>query len=87
MPELALQQVAVQRGHAVLGRTDSPPALPRVRPGRPTSDRAMGERHRNPGIRLAEAHSTALFQFAARLPTAPLARTLGIGIGITVTWQ
>ncbi|MFJ9250621.1 hypothetical protein [Streptomyces sp. NPDC101776] len=57
------------------------------RPGRPISAWAMGERLRKLGIRLAQARSTALFQFAAELPAAGLARTLGIDITVAVKWQ
>ena len=85
--ELALQQVAVRRSHAVLARTDSPWIFPGGQPGRPISAWAMGERLRKLGIRLAEARSTALFQLATELPTAVLARTLGIDITVAVKWQ
>jgi antirestriction protein ArdC len=47
----------------------------------------MGERLRKLGIRLAETRSTALFQLAAELPAAVLARTLGIDITVAVKWQ
>ncbi|MEW2404763.1 hypothetical protein [Streptomyces griseoviridis] len=85
--ELALQQVAVRRSHAVLARTDSPWLFPGGQPGRPISVRAMGARPRKVGIQLAETRSTALFQLATRLPGAVLARTLGIDITVAVTWQ
>ncbi|MGY4920552.1 site-specific integrase [Streptomyces sp. 900116325] len=85
--ELALQQVAARRSHAVLGRTDSPWLFPGGQPGRPISAWAMGERLRKLGIRLAEARSTALFQLATELPAAVLARTLGIDITVAVKWQ
>ena len=85
--ELALQQVAVRRSHAVLARTDSPWLFPGGQPGRPISAWAMGERLRKLGIRLAEARSTALFQLATELPAAVLARTLGIDITVAVKWQ
>ncbi|MEU5082993.1 MULTISPECIES: hypothetical protein [Streptomyces] len=85
--ELALQQVAVRRSHAVLARTDSPWLFPGGQPGRPISVWAMGERLRKLGIRLAETRSTALFQLATELPAAVLARTLGIDITVAVKWQ
>ncbi|MER6379890.1 site-specific integrase [Streptomyces sp. NPDC001127] len=85
--ELALQQVAVRRSHAVLARTDSPWLFPGGQPGRPISAWAMGERLRNLGIRLAEARSTVLFQLATELPAAVLARTLGLDITVAVKWQ
>ncbi|MEU9243591.1 hypothetical protein [Streptomyces sp. NPDC048385] len=85
--ELALQQIAARRSHAVLGRTDSPWLFPGGQPGRPISAWAMGERLRKLGIRLAETRSTALFQLATELPAAVLARTLGIDITVAVKWQ
>ncbi|MET7685803.1 hypothetical protein [Streptomyces sp. NPDC005423] len=85
--ELALQQVSARRSHAVLAQTDSPWLFPGGQPGRPISARAMGERLRKLGIRLAEARSTALFQLATELPSAILARTLGIHISVAVKWQ
>ncbi|MFB6878081.1 site-specific integrase [Streptomyces sp. NPDC056323] len=85
--ELAVQQVEVRRSHAVLGRTDSPWLFPGGQPGRPISAWAMGERLRRLGIKLAETRSTALFQLAAELPAAVLARTLGIDITVAVKWQ
>ncbi|MER6134449.1 hypothetical protein [Streptomyces sp. NPDC001815] len=83
--ELALQQVAIRRSHAVPGRTDARRLFSGGQPGRPISAWAMGERLHKLGIRLAEARSTALFQLATELPAAVLARTLGIDI--TVKWQ
>ena len=85
--ELALQQVAVQRSHAVLARTTSPWLFPGGQPGRPISTWAMGERLHKLGIRLAETRSTALFQLSTELPAAILARTLGIHITVAVKWQ
>ncbi|ARZ66743.1 hypothetical protein SMD11_1079 [Streptomyces albireticuli] len=85
--ELALRQAETRRSHAVLGRSDSTWLFPGGQPGRPISAWAMGERLRKLGIRLAEARSTALFQLAAELPAAVLARTLGIDITVAVKWQ
>lgn len=86
--DLARQQVAARRSHAVLGRADSPWLFPAASPaGRPISAWAMGERLRKLGIRLGEARSTALFQLATELPAAILARTLGIDITVAVKWQ
>ncbi|WP_189864024.1 hypothetical protein [Streptomyces poonensis] len=45
----------------------------------------MGERLRDPGIRLAGTRSTALFQLATELPAAALARTLGLDTTAAVT--
>ncbi|MFB7676906.1 tyrosine-type recombinase/integrase [Kitasatospora purpeofusca] len=85
--DLAVQQVAARRSHAVLARSDSPWLFPGGQPGRPISVWAMGERLRKLGIRLAETRSTALFQLATELPAAVLARTLGIDITVAVKWQ
>ncbi|MFI1212818.1 hypothetical protein ACH4UV_35155 [Streptomyces sp. NPDC020802] len=85
--ELALQQVAIRRSNAVLGRTDARWLFPGGQPGCPISALAMGERLRKLGIRLVEARSTALFQLATELPAAVLARTLGIDITAAVKWQ
>ncbi|MEE1804995.1 site-specific integrase, partial [Streptomyces sp. BE133] len=85
--EMALQQVAIQRSHAVLARTTSPWLFPGGQPGRPISTWAMGERLRKLGIRPAETRSTALFQLATEAPAAILARTLGIHITVAVKWQ
>ncbi|MFJ7496835.1 hypothetical protein ACIQZB_37935 [Streptomyces sp. NPDC097727] len=85
--ELALQQVAARRSHAVLARTDSPWLFPGGQPGRSISVWAMGERLRELVIRLAETRSTALFQLATELPAAVLARMLGIDITVAVKWQ
>ncbi len=41
----------------------------------------------NLGIRPNQARSTALFQLAAEIPAAILARTLGIHTDVTVAWQ
>ncbi|MEU6018039.1 hypothetical protein ABZ826_29600 [Streptomyces sp. NPDC047515] len=57
------------------------------RPGRPISARAMGERLRKLGIRLAETRSTTLIQRATELPAAVLARTLDIDITVADKWQ
>ncbi|MGP4092169.1 hypothetical protein [Streptomyces sp. KR55] len=85
--DLALQQVAARRSHAVLARTDSFWLFPGGQPGRPISAWAMGERLRKLGIRPAQTRSTALFQLATGLPAAVLARTLGIHITVAVKWQ
>ncbi|MEV5989373.1 hypothetical protein AB0L85_31115 [Streptomyces sp. NPDC052051] len=81
------QKVAALRSHAVLGRTESPWLFPGSGPGPPISAWVIGERLRKLGIRLAEACSTALFQFATELPAAVLACTLGIDITVAVKWQ
>ncbi|MDX3639595.1 hypothetical protein P1P70_09125 [Streptomyces sp. MB09-02B] len=53
--DLALQQVAVRRSHAVLARTASPWLFPGGQPGRPISAWAMGERLRKLGIHITVA--------------------------------
>jgi hypothetical protein len=47
----------------------------------------MTERLRSLGIRSSRARSAALFQLAADLPAAILARTLGIHISVAASWQ
>jgi hypothetical protein len=39
------------------------------------------------GVHPSQARSTALFQLAAELPAAILARLLGIHLGVAVAWQ
>lgn len=56
-------------------------------PGRPISGSQLGERLRRHGIRPSQARSTALFQLAAELPAAVLARTLGVHISSATAWQ
>lgn len=80
--------IAARRGHAVLGdRGTSPWLFPGGQPGRPISADRLGERLRLIGLRPAQARSTALFQLAAELPAAILARMLGIHIKVAVQWQ
>ncbi|MFJ6686813.1 hypothetical protein [Streptomyces werraensis] len=67
--DLARQQVAIRRSHAVLGRRESPWLFPGGQPGRPISAWAMGERLRKLGIRLAENGSEPLPETGA--PTQP----------------
>ncbi|MEV7518974.1 hypothetical protein ACWGUP_28835, partial [Streptomyces diastaticus] len=55
--EMALEQVAARRSHAVLAQTDFPWLFPGGQPGRPISAWAMSERLRELGIRLAETRS------------------------------
>ncbi|GCB51334.1 site-specific integrase [Streptomyces sp. NL15-2K] len=87
LANLATQQVALRRGHPVLVPTPSVWLFPGRQPGRPISTSAMGDRLRKLGIGPAETRSTALFQLAADLPAAVLARTLGIHISVAVQWQ
>ncbi len=47
----------------------------------------LGERLRLLEIRPGQARSTALFQLAAEIPAAVLARMLGIHIKVAVQWQ
>ncbi|MFD7026486.1 hypothetical protein ACFWAR_00390 [Streptomyces sp. NPDC059917] len=83
----APQRVPARRSHAVLAQTELPWLYPGGQPGRPISAWGMGERLRKLGIRLAVSRSTALFQLATELPSAILARTLGIHITVAFTWQ
>jgi hypothetical protein len=80
--------VASRRGHAVLGNTATTAWLfPGGRPGRPISASRLTERLRAIGIWARPSRSAALFQLAAELPAAVLARLLGVHIQVAVEWQ
>ncbi len=80
--------VASRRGHAALGDQGTSPWLfPGGQPGRPISAYQLAERLRQLGLRPGRSRSTALFQLAAELPAAVLARLLGIHISVAVAWQ
>lgn len=88
LAELALQLVAIRRGHAVIGDQGTSPWLfPGGQPGKPISDFRLAERLRQLGLRPGQSRSTALFQLATDLPAALLARLLGIHIAVAVAWQ
>ena len=75
-------------GHAAVGRhCDTPWLFPGGRPGQSLSAFRIAERLRHLGIQSSRARSAALFQLAADLPAAILARTLGIHISVAATWQ
>ena len=77
-----------KRGHATTGAGDPSPWLfPGGQPGRPVSATHLGQRLKDLGIQPGQARSTALFQLAAELPAALLARMLGIHIDVAVAWQ
>ncbi len=77
-----------KRGHATTGAGDPSPWLfPGGQPGRPISATHLGQRLKDLGIQPGQARSTALFQLAAELPAALLARMLGIHIDVAVAWQ
>ena len=85
---LMLILVATRRGHAALGDQGTSPWLfPGGQPGRPISADRLAGRLRQLGLRSSQARSTALFQLAAELPAALLARMLGIHISVAVAWQ
>src|SRR5229473_3540980 len=65
----------------------SPWLFPGGQPGRPVSTARLTQRLGDLGIRPGQARSTALFQLAAEIPAAILARTLGIHTDVAVTWQ
>jgi hypothetical protein len=65
----------------------SPWLLPGGRPGQPISPYRLTERLHQIGIQPGPARSTALFQLAAEVPAAILARMLGIHINVAVAWQ
>jgi hypothetical protein len=85
---LVSQLAATPRGHAAIGSQDHSPWLfPGGQPGQPITPSRMAERLRQLGIHPGQARSTALFQLAAELPAALLARMLGIHITVAVAWQ
>jgi len=85
---LTRQLAATRHGHAALGDPGTSPWLfPGGQPGRPISSYQLAERLRQLGLHPGQARSTALFQLAADLPAALLARMLGIHITVAVAWQ
>jgi hypothetical protein len=86
--DLTRQLLDGKRGHATTGAANPSPWLfPGGQPGRPVSASHLGQRLKDLGIRPGQARSTALFQLAAELPAALLARMLGIHIDVAVAWQ
>jgi hypothetical protein len=85
---LVLHLVADRRGHATAGDMGTSGwLLPGGQPGRPISPGRLNERLHQIGIQPGSARSTALFQLAAELPAAILARMPGIHIDVAVVWQ
>ena len=85
---LARTVVANRKGHATIGaRQPSPWLFPGGQPGRPISTARLTSRLHELGIRPGKDRSTALFQLAAEIPAAILARTLAISTDAAVTWQ
>jgi uncharacterized protein YidB (DUF937 family) len=85
---LVLQLAATRRGHAAIGDPGTSPWLfPGGQPGQPISAYQLAERLRQLGIRSGQSRSAALFQLAADLPAAILARLPGIHITVAVAWQ
>jgi hypothetical protein len=85
---LARLLIATRQGHATIGdHGASPWLLPGGRPGQPISPYRLAERLHQIGIQPGPARSTALFQLAAEVPAAILARMLGVHINVAVAWQ
>ena len=85
---VALSVTANRKGHATIGATGPSPWLfPGGQPGRPISSARLTLRLETLGISPRQARSTALFQLAAEIPAAILARTLGVSTDVAVTWQ
>jgi len=85
---LARAVLANRKGHATIGAAEPSHWLfPGGQPGRPVSTARLTQRLGDLGIRPGQARSTALFQLAAEIPAAILARTLGIHTDVAVTWQ
>jgi hypothetical protein len=88
LADLALELVGGHRGHATIGAGDPSPWLfPGGRPGRPVSAGHLRQRLEALGVQPRQARNTALFQLAAKLPAALLARLLGMDISSAVAWQ
>jgi hypothetical protein len=86
--DLARHLIANRHGHATIGNHGTSPwLLPGGRPGQPISPYRLTERLHQIGIQPGPARSTALFQLAAEVPAAILARMLGIHINVAVAWQ
>ena len=85
---LARIVLANRKGHATIGAWQPSPWLfPGGQPGRPISTARLTRRLNDLGIRPSQDRSTALFQLAAEIPAAILARTLAISTDAAVTWQ
>jgi len=85
---IARAVAANRRGHAAIGATGPSPWLfPGGQPGRPISTARLTIRIEALGISPRQARSTALFQLAAEIPAAILARTLGVSTDVAVIWQ
>jgi hypothetical protein len=88
LADLVRQVAATRRGHAALADPGTSRWLfPGGRPGQPIHPHRLGNRLHRLGLQPAGARSAALFQLAADLPAAILARTLGIHIDVAVAWQ
>jgi uncharacterized protein YidB (DUF937 family) len=88
LASLTRHLIATRHGHAVLGDKGASRWLfPGGQPGRPISSSQLTERLRQIGLHPGQDRSTALFQLAADLPAAILARMLGIHITVAVAWQ
>jgi len=85
---IARAVLANRKGQAVIGAWQPSPWLfPGGQPGRPISADGLTRRLNALGIRPGQDRSTALFQLAAEIPAAILARTLAISTKAAVTWQ
>jgi hypothetical protein len=85
---LAATVAANRKGHATIGAAEPSPWLfPGGQPGRPISTARLTLRLEALGISPRQARSTALFQLAAEIPAAILARTLGVSTDVAVIWQ
>ena len=85
---IARAVAANRKGHATIGAAGPSPWLfPGGQPGLPVSSQRLTQRLDALGISPGQARSTALFQLAAEVPAAILARTLGVSTDVAVTWQ
>lgn len=65
----------------------SPWLFPERRPGTTLTEDALAQRLHAIGISPRQGRSTALLTLAADVPTAILAKTLGIHVQTTIQWQ
>lgn len=86
--DLARSVLANRKGHATIGAlAPSRRLFPGGQLGRHISTGQLTVRLNNLGIRPSQARSTALLQLATEIPSAVLARTLGIHTDVAVAWQ
>jgi hypothetical protein len=88
LADLVLELMTDHHGHATTAAEGPSPWLfPGGQPGRPVSAGHLQQRLKAFGVHPRQTRNTALFQLAAELPAALLARLLGIDISAAAAWQ